>query len=45
MLNRSFKQFKFQHQNKINQVLFVEKKINNNSEISNLINNFLLEKK
>ena len=44
MLNRSFKQFKFQHQNKINQVLFVEKKINNNSEISNLINNFLLEK-
>ena len=44
MLNRSFKQFKFQNQNKINQVLFVEKKINNNSEISNLINNFLLEK-
>ena len=44
MLNRSFKQFKFQHQNKINQVLYVEKKINNNSEIYNLINNFLLEK-
>ena len=44
MLNRNFKKFKFQHQNKINQVLFVEKKINKDEEILNLINNFLLEK-
>ena len=44
MLNRNFQQFKFQHQNKINQVLYVEKKIKKNSEILNLIDNFLLEK-
>ena len=44
MLNRNFKKFKFQHQNKTNQVLFVEKKINKDEEILNLINNFLLEK-
>ncbi len=44
MLNRNFKKFKFQHQNKINQVLFVEKKINKDEEILNLINNFLLDK-
>ena len=44
MLNRNFQQFKFQHQNKINQVLYVEKKIKKNSEILNLIDNFLSEK-
>ena len=44
MLNRNFKKFKFQHQNKTNQVLFVEKKINKDEEILNLINNFLLDK-
>lgn len=44
MLNRNFKNFKFQHQNKTNQVLFVEKKINKDEEILNLINNFLLDK-
>ena len=44
MLNRSFKQFKFQHKKKINQVLYVEKRIKNDKEILNLINNFLLEK-
>ena len=43
MLNRNFKKFKFQHQNKTNQVLFVEKKINKDEEILNLINNFLLD--
>ena len=42
MLNRNFKKFKFQHQNKINQVLYVEKKIKKDEEILNLINNFLL---
>ena len=44
MLNRNFKKFKFQHQNKISQVLYVEKKIKKDEEILNLINNFLLEK-
>ena len=44
MLNRNFKQFKFQHQKKINQVLYVEKKIKDDAEILNLINNFLYEK-
>ena len=44
MLNRNFKKFKFQHQNKTNQVLFVEKKINKDEEILNLINNFFLDK-
>ena len=44
MLNRNFKQFKFQHQKKINQVLYVEKKIKDDAEILNLINNFLFEK-
>ncbi len=44
MLNRNFKNFKFQHQNKTNQVLFVEKKINKDEEILNLINNFFLDK-
>ena len=44
MLNRSYKQFKFLHQNKINQVLYLEKKLNDNNQILNLINNFLNEK-
>ena len=44
MLNRSFKQFKFQHKKKINQILYVEKRIKDDKEILNLINNFLLEK-
>ena len=44
MLNRNFKQFKFQHQKKIDQVLYVEKKIKDDKEILNLINNFLFEK-
>ena len=44
MLNRNFQQFKFQHKKKINQVLYVEKKIYGNSEILNLIDNFLSEK-
>ena len=43
MLNRSFKDFKRQHQKK-NQILFLTKKIKNDSEILNLIDNFLKEK-
>ena len=44
MLNKSFRDFKFQHKRKENQILFISKKIQNNSEILNLINNFLVEK-
>ena len=45
MLNRSYKNFKFQHQSKINQVLYLEKKINNNNQILSLIDNFFKRKK
>ncbi len=44
MLNKSFKDFKHQHQKKENQILFISKKIKNDSEILNLIDNFLREK-
>jgi len=44
MINRNFKDFKFQHKRKQNQVLFISKKINKDKEILNLIDNFLVEK-
>ena len=44
MLNKSFSEFKRQHQKKTNQVLFVSRKINDDTEILNLIENFLVEK-
>ncbi len=44
IINRNFKDFKFQHKRNKNQIIFTSKKINNNYEIDNLINNFLLEK-
>ena len=44
MINRNFKDFKFQHKRNKNQVLFTTKKIKDDSEILNLINNFLSEK-
>jgi anthranilate synthase component I len=43
ILNRSFKKFKFQHKKKQNQILYTSKKINNDYEILNLIDNFLTE--
>ena len=43
-INRSFKEFKFRHRNKENQIIYSSKKITNDSEILNLINSFLLEK-
>ena len=43
MINRNFKDFKFQHQSKLNQVLFTSKKIKGDQIILNLINNFLIE--
>ena len=44
MINRNFKDFKFRHKRKQNQVLFISKKIQNDKEVLNLINNFLVEK-
>ena len=44
MINRNFKNFKFQHKRKQNQVLFISKKTYRDKEILNLINNFLIEK-
>ena len=44
MINRNFKNFKFQHKQKKNQVLYSYKKITSDKEILNLINNFLIEK-
>ena len=43
ILNRSFKKFKFQHKKKQNQILYTSKKINDDNEILNLIDNFLTE--
>ena len=44
MINRNFRDFKFQHKRNQNQVLFTSEKIKDDSEILNLINNFLDEK-
>ena len=44
MINRSFKNFKFQHKRNLNQVLFTSKNIKGDAEILNLIDNFLNEK-
>ena len=44
MINRNFKDFKFQHKRNQNQVLFVSEKIKSDHEILNLIDNFLTEK-
>ena len=44
MLNRNFNDFKFQHKRNKNQILYTTRKIRNDEEILNLIDNFLLEK-
>jgi len=44
MLNRNFKDFKFQHKRNKNQIIYTSKKIKDDFEILNLINNFLDEK-
>jgi len=44
MINRNFKDFKFQHKRNQNQVLFSSKKIKGDDEVLNLIDNFLTEK-
>ena len=44
MINRNFKDFKFQHKRNQNQILFISEKIRSDQEILNLIDNFLKEK-
>ena len=44
MLNRNFKDFKFQHQRSKNQILYTSRKTKDDREVLNLINNFLSEK-
>ena len=43
-LNRSFKDFKFRHRSNKNQIIYTSKKIQEDEEILNLIDNFLSEK-
>ena len=43
-INRSFKEFKFRHRNKQNQIIYTSKRIKDDQEILNLIDNFLNEK-
>ena len=45
MLNRNFKNFKFHHIRKKNQIIYRSQKIKDDSEIINLIDNFLKRKK
>ncbi|WP_440924813.1 anthranilate synthase component I [Candidatus Pelagibacter sp.] len=43
-INRSFKDFKFRHRSNKNQIIYISKKIQDDEEILNLIDNFLSEK-
>jgi len=44
IINRNFKDFKFQHRSKKNQIIYTSKKVKNDKDIINLIDNFLKEK-
>ncbi len=44
IINRSFNDFKFRHRSKKNQIIYSSKKIKNDDEVLNLIDNFLTEK-
>ena len=44
IINRSFKDFKFRHRSKQNQIIFTSKKVKKDEEIINLIDNFLIAK-
>jgi len=44
MLNRNFKDFKFQHNRNKNQIIYTSRKTHNDSEVLNLIDSFLQEK-
>ena len=44
IINRSFKDFKFRHRSKKNQIIYTSKKVKNDNEVINLIENFLQDK-
>ena len=44
IINRSFKDFKFRHRSNKNQIIYTSKKVKDDEEVLNLINNFLEEK-
>ena len=44
ILNRNFKDFKFQHSRNKNQIIYTSQKVKNDQEVLNLIDNFLVEK-
>ena len=44
ILNRNFKDFKFQHKGKKNQIIYTSRKTKDDREVLNLIDNFLKEK-
>ena len=44
IINRSFKDFKFRHRSKKNQIIYTSKKVKDDKEVLNLIDNFLEEK-
>ena len=44
IINRNFKEFRFRHRNKENQIIYTSSKVKNDDEVLNLIDNFLNEK-
>ena len=44
IINRNFKDFKFRHRSNKNQIIYTSKKVKNDKEVINLIDNFLIEK-
>ncbi len=44
IINRSYKDFRFRHKSKKNQIIYTSKKVKNDDEVLNLIDNFLEEK-
>ena len=44
IINRSFQDFKFRHRSKKNQIIYTSKKVKNDDDVINLIDNFLNEK-
>ncbi len=44
IINRNFKDFKFRHRSNKNQIIYTSKKVKNDNEVINLIDNFLVEK-
>ena len=44
IINRNFKDFRFRHRSKKNQIIYTSKRVNEDNEVLNLIDNFLLEK-